>query len=218
MSIWSTFRNAFFGKQPEPPALLPPSTSDDNPFGITVTAQLESRSPGVQVEGAAPILEPYERHYHRDYRRENDLPHVIRINEPPPVKGRAHKIMEYVEVKGISREGMRQNAEALINGVHRRLELERDPGNVYDRNAIKILGLWYDPNGNEERRGQIGWVPASVAKEIEADFSSCEIHATLCAMFKPIDGKSPGVRCDLWWIDPPPIKKKKARKNSNSLP
>lgn len=149
------------------------------------------------VDGAAPIIEsPHDRGFEREFRHPGDPPHVIHINQQPP-KGLPRKLVEYVEVAGVSHDEARRNAEAFIQGTSRRVELERDPTNQYDRNAIKVIGVWRDSQGTEHR-GRIGWVPSVVAKDIAVKNPSTPIGATIKTMFKPRKGKGPGIRIDIW--------------------
>jgi len=48
------------------------------------------------------------------------------------------------------------------------LELERDPTNKYDKNAIKVLATWTKPNGKPHRE-HIGFVPKEEAAAIAAE-------------------------------------------------
>lgn len=149
------------------------------------------------VEKPAPIIEsPYERGFEREFRRPGDSPHVIRINQHPP-KGLPRKLAEYVEVAGISRDEARINAERFIAGTNRRIELERDPTNTFDPNAIKVIGIWTDADGGEHR-SRIGWVPREIAKNIAENYPHSSIGATLETIYKPHNGKGAGIRIDIW--------------------
>lgn len=138
-----------------------------------------------------PVRPREEATYEEDYRRPDDPTWVIRIEQPRP-KGLPKKVANFIDVAGISRQ--QENAKAFIKGLDRALELERDPRNKYDKNAIKVIGVWYDSGGNEYRE-QLGWVPANVAKDIPSNIA---IGATIESMYKPRPGMNAGLRIDIW--------------------
>jgi hypothetical protein len=81
---------------------------------------------------------------------------------------------ERLEVAGIQHR--RDAAAQFVNQANQWLEFESEPLNSYDPNAIKILGC-YQQN-NEDIKLHVGYVPASVAKQI-TDFSADECKARL---------------------------------------
>lgn len=65
----------------------------------------------------------------------------------------------------------RSDAQQFIAGQQQRLEIEPEPGNPYDPNALRVMGCWRQ-SGRDERR-QIGYVPSEVsAKIVERGFSA----------------------------------------------
>lgn len=81
---------------------------------------------------------------------------------------------ERLEVAGIHHR--RDAAAQFVNQTDQWLEFESEALNSYDSNAIKILGC-YQQN-NELIKLHVGYVPASIAKQITA-FSADECKARL---------------------------------------
>jgi hypothetical protein len=69
---------------------------------------------------------------------------------------------ERLEVAGVSHR--RDAAYAFAKSREPWLEMERDPGNAHDRNAIKVLGCSKGLFGTKRRF--IGYVPRDTAKRI----------------------------------------------------
>jgi len=62
------------------------------------------------------------------------------------------------------------------------LDLEREPTNQYDPNAIKVMSTWQNPDGTTHRE-QIGYVPKDEAALIAGDLSPDHpITATIVSM------------------------------------
>ena len=114
-----------------------------------------------------------------------------------PPKGLPKKFAEYAMVAGISQDEVRSSAGRFIAGSERRVELEADPENAYDVNAIKVIGVWRDAQG-APYRARIGWVPAEIARKIAEAGLSSQVGATIEALYKARDDKGPGVRIDIW--------------------
>lgn len=81
---------------------------------------------------------------------------------------------ERLEVAGIQHR--RDAAAEFVKQTNQWLEFESEPLNSYDPNAIKILGC-YQQN-NENIKLHVGYVPASIAKQI-TNFSADECKARL---------------------------------------
>lgn len=79
-----------------------------------------------------------------------------------------------LEVAGIPHR--KDVAAKFVNQTNPWLEFESEPLNSYDSNAIKILGC-YQQN-NETIKLHVGYVPASIAKQI-TNFSAAECKARL---------------------------------------
>jgi hypothetical protein len=97
-----------------------------------------------------------------------------------------------VQVAGISyREEIA--TDYVMRGMNRHLELEREPTNVKDSNAIKVIAVW--EQGGELRRGHIGYVPAEISKKI-AERHNDALLAAVPIVVLPPDRKhqSQGVR------------------------
>jgi hypothetical protein len=127
----------------------------------------------------------------------DDPKHIRRFDHRPP-KGLPSKLVENVEVAGVSHEPWRQNIEMYMRGREHGLALERDPDNAIDPNSIKVIGIWRDAESGEIRRLQIGWVPGPLARMIAEAVPDKRLGATLRVMFLPRQGYSPGLRFDIW--------------------
>ena len=138
-----------------------------------------------------------------DFRLEDDEEHVIRINQKQPDGFK--KLKGWVKVAGISHPPAKQNAEAFIAGSARRVTLERDPGNEFDPNAVKVMGSWVDAS-DSSRNGRIGYLSAALAKKIKPDI---DLAATLHTMYQPHGDYSAGVRIDTWTPRKRPQRKSK---------
>ncbi len=134
--------------------------------------------------------------YDQDYQELDDPPHIIRIKQKAP-KGLPKKFAYDIQVAGISRSPYSFHAESFIKGVNRLLELERDPNNQNDPNAIKVMGTWTDSDGQIHNE-QLGWVPATIAQNIALEISGEPIGATIKTMFIPTEDRSLGLRMDIW--------------------
>lgn len=71
---------------------------------------------------------------------------------------------ERLEIVGI--QHYREFAIKFVGGSQCRLELEPDPENLADRNAINVIGVW--KAGFSTKRAQIGHVPALAAGVVAA--------------------------------------------------
>jgi len=75
---------------------------------------------------------------------------------------------ELLEVKGITSK--KKHARRFAKANRKWLELEADPHNEYDKNAIEVVGCWESLFGIKRR--SIGFVPKEVSKLIaEKGFS-----------------------------------------------
>src|SRR5262245_39516939 len=145
----------------------------------------------------APVARLDAVEYGQAYRRKDDPPHVVRFRAQQP-RGFRRKLAEYVPVTGISQGERALQAGLLITGREPRLELEPAPDAIPDHpEAIRVWGLWIDADG-ELHREELGWVPADVAVRIASDRGVHELAAVLRALFMPVEGRSPGVRMDIW--------------------
>ena len=151
--------------------------------------------PGEQVTSLAEDV--CQQGYGREYRLPNDPHHILRFAQPPP-PGLTHKLFEDIPIDGFVLGAVPANAEAFIDGNARHLELERDSLNREAPYAIKVIGVWQDPEGNE-RHGQIGWLPLEVAQDIVLSHSATPLGATLRMLSKPRLGKEPELRIDIWY-------------------
>jgi hypothetical protein len=146
---------------------------------------------------AAPVLRLGDVEYGQAYRRKDDPAHVVRFRSQQP-RGFRRKIAEYVPVVGISREQRPVHAARLIAGRDPRLELEPAPDALPDHpEAIRVWGLWIDADGQLQRE-ELGRVPDDVAAQIASQPGVHELAAVPRALFMPVDGRSPGVRMDIW--------------------
>ncbi len=145
----------------------------------------------------------YEVGIDEEYRFTSDQSNVTRIKQNPPNK-LGKKIFENISVAGVSDELSAENANNLISGKNRRIELEKEPNNPYDQNAIKVIGYWEDVTGRTS--GQIGYLPKEVASEIASKYQDSDIGASIHIMYSPTKQKSPGFRINIWTTKAKPRK------------
>lgn len=130
------------------------------------------------------------------FRQDSDGEHVVRFKHTH-LKGFHRIVARKVKLAGISQPEWLPNAAAFLEAHERHIVLERYPDNPQYPNAIRVIGLWKEDG--EDKRGQIGWIPADVSKSLAEDIpSSVELGATLQIIYRPRDGGSPGVRMDVW--------------------
>ena len=107
----------------------------------------------------------------------------------------SRKVAWDIKVAGIS---LRTEAAArFIAGTFQRLEIEREPDNPVDANALKIFGSWFDSDGKPNHE-HLGYVPREIAESVQAEAEGSPLAVALRAMFPPHDGKGPGLRMDIW--------------------
>jgi HIRAN domain len=101
-----------------------------------------------------------------------------------------------VKVAGISyREEIA--TEFVLRGVNHRLELEREPSNVKDANAIKVIAVW--EVAGQCRKAHIGYVPRETAQQIAERHKEAPLAAVPIVVFQPdCDHPTPGVRFDIY--------------------
>ena len=115
----------------------------------------------------------------------------------------------YEEVAGISFRI--ENAVAFAKGRNHRLELEREPGNAHDPNAIKVLGVY--KGWVFEHRVHIGYVPADLASLIAERGIFGQIEAYLRNIWHGGYAKdSVHVNFDIFQPEPPEVEKPKRKR------
>lgn len=82
----------------------------------------------------------------RNMQGETEYKGPITINAKP-TKRFTKQIASGVSVAGISHR--KEVVKQLIKGSGRKIILEKEPDNAYDKNAIKVIGRWIDEQGNE---------------------------------------------------------------------
>src|SRR5579871_982177 len=148
------------------------------------------------LPGPAPVVaDPCARGVEAEFRLPDDPEHVIRINQPHP-RGLARKLAEFVAVAGTTQPNTAPIVHSFICGSNRHVELQRVPEHEVDPNAIAVIGFWRE--GEIERHGQLGYIPAAVASEVNNEEHDAVIGATLKAIYMPVLGKSAGLRVDIW--------------------
>ncbi|MCK9326101.1 MAG: HIRAN domain-containing protein [Bacteroidales bacterium] len=126
-------------------------------------------------------------------RIEGPTSRAIKINAHPAAKF-TNLVAKDVAVAGIS---YRQNtALKLIEGSGRKIVLEKEPDNEYDKNAIKVLGKWVE--GDKYKTEQVGYVPKEVAAEIAKKYPDNKLEGCLRVIFKPTKENSAGIRFDIY--------------------
>jgi hypothetical protein len=146
-----------------------------------------------------------------DYGRDSDIPEfsdkptetVVAAGVDPPAGFRL--LFRTVRVAGISYRA--RDAARFVNGTERKLELQKEPGNPKDRNAIMVFGIWHERG--VPRRAHLGYVPHDKAEEIASRYALNAIAAVPGVFFKPLKfGSTPGVRFAVWTDAPRPPRKK----------
>jgi hypothetical protein len=127
-----------------------------------------------------------------DYRRANDNPNVIRVDQDRP-KGFPKKLFEFLAVAGVSYR--LDNAESFIAGRDRELSLRRERVDDNHPNALAVYGLWHDAAG-EQHTAHLGYVP----REANDAIGEQPVAANLVAMYLAADGRNPGIRMDIWTV------------------
>ncbi len=125
----------------------------------------------------------------------HDNPNVVQINEYAPA-GFDFCLAWETPVAGVSFN--ESAADCFVLGTSQHLELLREPGNQFDKNAIAVLGSWIDSSGEVRRRIMLGHLPREVAAGVAARGPDAEIAAALRIMFIPMDGKGAGLRLNVW--------------------
>ena len=125
----------------------------------------------------------------------HDNPNVVQFNEYAPT-GFDFCLAWEAPVAGISFN--ESAAESFVRGTSQHLELLREPGNRFDKNAIAVLGSWIDSSGEVRHRVMLGHLPREVAAAVAARGPDVKIAAALRIMFEPMDGKGAGLRVNVW--------------------
>lgn len=123
-------------------------------------------------------------------------PQPVSINRRMPADG-ARLIFSRVPVAGISWRA--DVAARFVQGKEQRVELEREPDNPHDPNAIRVIAHWRGAD-LQERNRQLGYIPRTTARTIAKVFGECQLTASISAIFPITGDKGAGVRLDLWVI------------------
>lgn len=143
-----------------------------------------------------PVIDdPMKRQLTQDYRRSDDEPHVIRIDQRS-AQGFPKKCSDFVAVAGISKSPQRDYATSFIYGSDREVYLEREPDNPYDPYAVRVMGKWLTDAGWQN--GRLGYLPAGVASELVEGDPDFRYVVTLETMYEPRWEKGPGLRISVW--------------------
>jgi len=117
--------------------------------------------------------------------------------------------------------GVSKYQEALthfIEGSDRRLVLEPEPTNQYDRNAIRVDAIWREADG-EQFRGPIGYVPREHAAVLARRDPNLILHARPIVLFRPTKNRHAGIRIEMGWsVDEDAIRRQAARRTSRRQP
>lgn len=109
-----------------------------------------------------------------------------------------------VRVAGISQPERIQAALDFLNGYKATVCLEREPNNVRDPNAIRVIVSWSDRRG-VRHSSQVGYVPKETAKQIKKLHPVGLLGARLRTAYLPTVDRSIGLKID---IGRPPIAKR----------
>lgn len=148
----------------------------------------------------------------RMYREPGDDDWVIRFNISPI--NDATRVGKNVSVAGVTfRE---DDANAFAWGDRQWCQLEAEPTNKYDKNAIRVLGSWYTVGKTDSlvRDAHIGYIPKEKAKL----WVGKKLIAQLKTLFMPIDGRTVGIRLDVWILDDNIVQKKEDAEHSIPAP
>ncbi|NQT21354.1 MAG: hypothetical protein HQ592_16730 [Planctomycetes bacterium] len=159
----------------------------------------------------------YDVPFNDDYKFPNDPPHVVRLQQETAAKapGKTWVKVEYdVPVVGITKDGRDQHAARMIEfGNDRLVTLQRQPRNQFDPNAVLINAFWRDPKG-QPHTAHIGYLPRELAANIAKKHPAAKLFANIGTMFRPIRGKSPGMRINVWAEEDVAPRKRTTKKSS----
>lgn len=165
---------------------------DDNPDEDDLEFEREGFEP---AEVRFPMQDPSEVGSH--YRSPGDDVNVVRVTNPDPPG--CVRVGKGISVNGVSfRLG---EVTAFVFGNEQSLKVIHKPEdlNRWQRDniiPIEVHGSHQDSDGKWHEE-HIGYVPKGLAKELEG----VDLIVKLKTMFVPFQGKSPGVRMDLWKED-----------------
>lgn len=142
----------------------------------------------------APVKFPMQDHGEvgSHYRNPGDDVNVIRVHNPDP--DGCVRIAKNIAVNGTSHK--LDETSTFVFGKEQSLTLVAEPDNMYDKNAIMVIGSHQDEDGKWHEE-HVGYVPRKLAAKVNAD----ELIVNLKTMFIPFQGKNPGIRMDLWKKD-----------------
>jgi len=167
---------------------------NDMSFWLWLAGRISGRA-GARPNPAPIMTDPYARGFENEFRLPHDPEYVIRINQRAP-RGLPRKVAEFVAVRGITQSDALPNAQGFVCSSGRSLELRRVPEHPIDPNAIAVIGHWRD--GDIQRSGCLGYIPADVAAQISNEEQGAPIGATIKVIYLPALGRSPGLRLDIW--------------------
>lgn len=95
-----------------------------------------------------------------------------------------------IAVNGISK--YQSNVLDFLNGSnHRGIRIEREPNNPYDKNALKVIGIW------EDKETLFGYVPKEYAGKVVRLYPQVEIRGILNRIYLPSAGYNLGMKITL---------------------
>ena len=133
------------------------------------------------------------------FRLSSDPEHIIRYKRECPEGCRS--LARYgpmalygVKVAGLSRPEYSGAVLGLFTGANRRLRLQREPRNEYDKNAIEVIGLW-----GTSKSGKIGYIPRDIAEELAPLMDNGEtVVATIDKIILHRPGEWFGLELSIW--------------------
>lgn len=159
---------------------------------------LFSTSAGGEVMGVVVAFRSF-------FNRQTQKPSVQATNEPSREPLRGTFLGETgpegmccafrdVKVVGITQPTLEAAAlDFILAGRDRRLELERELPNPYNRNAIRVFAIW---NGKRE---PVGYVPREIAARIANEYAHRRLAAVPVMVYPPqCDYQPPGIRFDIY--------------------
>ncbi|MBB6449477.1 tetratricopeptide (TPR) repeat protein [Geomicrobium halophilum] len=167
-----------------------PNIKTKNAGDKQYSKKVDKLSKGQLFPKVATIDDPSKRKINEAYRLSDDLENMVRVNPPQP-KGTPKKVLEFVPIAGIQRRKKDALKFAISENIY--LELEKEPDNSYDKNAIKVNGIC-TINGNEQTIF-LGYVPGKYTKQL-SNYNT--LNATIKTIYYPTDEKGIGFRMDIW--------------------
>ena len=127
-----------------------------------------------------------------DFRKETDGPFTLRSDVPFPDGVDQVWGFKGVKVVGVTHEGRQEKLAAFIASPHRHVLIDREPDNPHDPNAVRVTGIWIDPEGKPDV-GMLGYLARDDAQLLHERAGDAFLHGRVEVMFKPGGDYGPGL-------------------------